>query len=312
LAVGGSGVVPMAMTSPLARVLRQAGDPAIVDRLVGLPGADLTTLLLRVLRLRTERLSPADVFRRYRADRFVTPADVPHARLRATEDRLISLLPAGFRPITLAPVAPLGLHSVVGPVHQDKVLSTVRGNEVAADPTNGLALVAAEERQRLGPRSTDVVRLAAAQRVVRAQALRAPGLSAHFGLLGMVTAGRDTGDLEFERRYAVEHLRYLAAALPGRVELRLTAWQPRYAVVADAVRAALPDVTVVDYPDRAAGRDYYTGFAFQVVLVDGARRSDVADGGFVDWTQRLLGNRKERLFTSGVGIDRLATWEGGP
>jgi hypothetical protein len=296
------------MTSPLARVLRQAGDPGIMDRLVGLSGADLTTLLLRVMRLRTERLSPADVFRRYRADRFVAPAEVPYARLRATEDRLISLLPAGFRPVTLAPVAPLGLHSVVGPVHQDKVVSTVRGNEVAADPTNGLALVAADARQRLGPRSTEEVRLAATQRVVRAQFTgRTPGLLAHFGLLGMVTAGRDTGDLEFERRHAVEHLRYVATALPGRVELRLTVWEPRYAVVADAVRSALPDVTVVDDPDREAGRDYYTGFAFKVNLVDGTSRVDVGDGGFVDWTQRLLGNRKERLLISGIGIDRLAT-----
>jgi hypothetical protein len=296
------------MTSPLARVLRQAGDPGIMDRLVSLSGADLTTLLLRVMRLRTERLSPADVFRRYRADRFVSPAEVPHAKLRATEDRLISLLPAGFRPVTLAPVAPLGLHSVVGPVHQDKVVSTVRGNEVAADPTNGLALVAADARQRLGPRSTEEVRLAATQRVVRAQFTgRTPGLLAHFGLLGMVTAGRDTGDLEFERRHAVEHLRYVATALPGRVELCLTVWEPRYAVVADAVRSALPDVTVVDDPDREAGRDYYTGFAFKVNLVDGTSRVDVGDGGFVDWTQRLLGNRKERLLISGIGIDRLAT-----
>ncbi|MFI0799771.1 hypothetical protein [Amycolatopsis lurida] len=30
------------------------------------------------------------------------------------------------------------------------------------------------------------------------------------------------------------------------------------------------------------------------------------DGGFVDWTQRLVGNRKERTLISGVGVDRLA------
>jgi hypothetical protein len=44
-----------------------------------------------------------------------------------------------------------------------------------------------------------------------------------------------------------------------------------------------------------------------VNLVDGTSRVDVGDGGFVDWTQRLLGNRKERLLISGIGIDRLAT-----
>ncbi|HEX4722026.1 MAG TPA: hypothetical protein VH333_05895 [Pseudonocardiaceae bacterium] len=294
------------MTSPLTRVVRAVGGNEILDRLAELTGADLTTLLLGLMRRRTAKLTPADVFRRYRDDRFTVPGDVPYARLRATEDRMISLLPLDFRPVTLSPVAPLGLHSVVGSVHQDKVIATVRGNEVAADPTNGLALVAAHERLRLGPRSTDDVRLAATQRVVRAQLFDGPGMAAHFGLFGMVTAGRDTGDLAFECRHTVEHLRYVAAVLPGQVELRLTAWEPRYSVVVDAVMAALrglPRVTVVADPDRERGRDYYTGFAF-TALTDGA---GVADGGFTDWTQRLVGSRKERLCTTGVGIDRLAT-----
>ncbi|HEY0803680.1 MAG TPA: hypothetical protein VGD84_01390, partial [Pseudonocardiaceae bacterium] len=286
--------------TPLARVVRQAGGAEVLDRLADLSGADLTTLLLRLMRLRTGRLTPAEVFRRYHDDRFVAPAEVPYERLRATEDRMMSLLPRGFRPVMLAPVAPLGLHSVVGPVHQDKVLSTVRGNEVAADPTNGLALVAAAERQRMlavRPRSAEPVRLAAAQRVVRAQLFHGPGLSAHFGLMGMVTAGRDTGDLAFERQHAVEHLRYIATVLrerPGdRVELRLSPWEPRYGTVVEAVRdafAGTPDVDVVTDPDRESGREYYTGLAFLGVVVNGAARVPVADGGFVDWTQRLLAN----------------------
>jgi hypothetical protein len=292
----------MADRTPLARVLRQAGGTEIPDRLARLSGADLTTLLLRVLRLRTARLTAADVFRRHRDDRFVAPADVPFELLRRTEDRLISVLPKDFRLVTLAPVVPLGTHSVVGSVNQDKVLATIRGTEVAADPTNGLALLAAQLRQHA--RTTEDIRLATVQRVVRAQLFTAPGRSAHFGLLGMVTAGRDTGDLTFERRHAVEHLRYLVAALPAPVRLRLTAWQPRYAAVIEAVRAALPDVDIVDHPTREAGRAYYTGFAFTAALADG---TDIADGGFVDWTQRLLGNRKERLCTSGIGIDMLAT-----
>ena len=305
--------------TPLARVVRQAGGAEVLDRLADLSGADLTTLLLRLMRVRTGRLTPAEVFRRYHEDRFVAPADVPYERLRATEDRMMSLLPQGFRPVVLAPVAPLGLHSVVGPVHQDKVLSTIRGNEVAADPTNGLALVAAAERQRMPPRSAEPVRLAAAQRVVRAQLFHGPGLSAHFGLMGMVTAGRATADLAFERNHAVEHLRYLAAVLrerPGdRVELRLSPWEPRYDSVVDAVRdafAGTPDVDVLIDRDREAGRKYYTGLAFVGVVVNGATRIPVADGGFVDWTQRLLANRKERLCTTGIGIDRLAARDAGP
>lgn len=67
--------MPMTDGTPLARVVRQAGGVDVPDRLATLPGADLTTLLLRVLRLRTARLKPTDVFRRYADDR------VPRTRL---------------------------------------------------------------------------------------------------------------------------------------------------------------------------------------------------------------------------------------
>lgn len=32
---------------------------------------------------------------------------------------------------------------------------------------------------------------------------------------------------------------------------------------------------------------------------------EIADGGWVDWTQKLLENRKERLLISGVGLEWL-------
>jgi len=31
----------------------------------------------------------------------------------------------------------------------------------------------------------------------------------------------------------------------------------------------------------------------------------IGDGGFVDWTQKKLGNKKERLLISAIGLDRL-------
>ena len=33
---------------------------------------------------------------------------------------------------------------------------------------------------------------------------------------------------------------------------------------------------------------------------------EVADGGLVDWTQHLVGSRKERLMICGIGLDRVA------
>ena len=38
----------------------------------------------------------------------------------------------------------------------------------------------------------------------------------------------------------------------------------------------------------------------------------LADGGVVDWTQRLLSNAKERLVTSGIGSERVCTAFGPP
>jgi hypothetical protein len=38
----------------------------------------------------------------------------------------------------------------------------------------------------------------------------------------------------------------------------------------------------------------------------GDQTLEVADGGAVDWTRKLLADAKERLFISGIGIDRVA------
>jgi hypothetical protein len=63
---------------------------------------------------------------------------------------------------------------------------------------------------------------------------------------------------------------------------------------------------VVDDPSRTHGRGYYPGFCFKLLADFGATSSEIGDGGFVDWTQQLLSDRKERLMTSGTSVDRLA------
>ncbi|MFF4345443.1 hypothetical protein ACFY00_36730 [Kitasatospora sp. NPDC001540] len=316
----------------LRRILAGPGGPELLRLLAGeLSGTDLTTLLLEATRRRAERTTPAEVMRRYRTDRFVTPADVDLRRLRRAEDALIDALPPDFRTLVPAPLVPLAAHTAVGPVDARKVVATVRGTEVAADPTNTLALEAARRRALLlaaDPRSATPVRLATTQRVVRAQQFAAPGASAHFQLFGLVTAGRDTGGLAFERQHLVEHLRFAARALArtgaggagagragaGRVEIRLTGLDPSAAPLIARVREALADtpgpgvgLDLVEDPGRASGRGYYTRLCYKVFVAPaaGAEPVEVADGGFVDWTQRLIGNRKERLLIGGYGVERL-------
>lgn len=290
----------------LRRVLAGPGGRA-VDVLAGLPGADLTTAQLEVARRRAARLRGPDVLRRHRNDRFVTPSPLPFAAMRHVEDVLIGGLPPEFSLITLAPLVPLGTHSAVTGLAQDRVVSTGRGTEVAADPTVGLALEAAVRRE-----GAAAVRLAAVQRVVRAQRVDGAGLFAHFSLLGLVTAGRDTGNLTFERIHAVEHARCLVAGCRAlgatEIELKTTVLDSRFVPFENVLRAALPDVTVTLFPEREGGRGgYYEGLCFKVLADFGEGMVEVGDGGFAPWTQRLLGNAKERLMTSGLGIDRLVS-----
>ena len=122
------------------------------------------------------------------------------------------------------------------------------------------------------------------------------------------------------RGHAVaEHLRFAADGLArlgvARVRLELTRLDDAMPDVTEAVAAALPlagarPVQVVDAPQRSSGRGYYTGLCFKVRADFGAGALDVGDGGFVDWTGQLLGNRKERLLISGYGIDRIAATSG--
>ena len=125
------------------RVWRQvaAGPRAALDH--GLSPADLQTLLLDVSRRRASRVTPARLLQRWRQDRYVRPTAADPRVLWPLEARLWAMLPPEFAGLELSPVAPLGASAALGPVSQDRVISTVRGSEVVSDQTNVLALEAA-------------------------------------------------------------------------------------------------------------------------------------------------------------------------
>jgi len=155
------------------------------------------------------------------------------------------------------------------------------------------------------------VRLAATQRVVRAQRFPA-GWSAHFGLFAMVTAGRDEGSCRFEQAVLAEQLLFAVAGLRAaelpRVQVALTPLSEageRIAAAAAAELAATSADTVIDR-DRAAGHGYYRDVCFKVNALVNDMPAEIGDGGFTDWTARLLASRKERLLISGYSLDRLA------
>ena len=300
-------------------MLPAIGGAEVVKRLAGLSGSDFTSVMLAVARRRAARETPASVLRRYRSDRFVQPADAQSARLRRAEDLLAGSLPPEFEMLTLSPLVPIGTHAVLGPLSQDKVVTAMRACEVAADPTNALALEAAVRRLRARDAQ---VRLATVQRVVRAEPVR-PGYFAHFSLLGLVTAGRDDGGHRFECEALAEHVRALAAGLlaagltaarVSRIQLALTPLTPAGRAVASAVAALAGGGSTGrrGRRDRQAGRGYYRELCFKINVMVGAESTEIGDGGFTDWTARLTASNKERLLISGVGIDRVASLMGRP
>ena len=298
----------------VGRVVDDAIGADVADALgEGLAASDLTSLLLDVMSRRASRRSPSDIMRQYEADRFTRPAQVdPRALLSMCSRAVDSLMPE-FKLVETAPLVPLGTHSVVAGISQNCVVSTIRSPEVAADPTNSLALEAAVRRRTLlrrDPKTAELVQLASIDRVVRGQQFDGPRSFAHFTLLGLVTAGRDVGHRRFDTEALPQHVQALMAVCRavGFPELlaQLTDFDGGSGTVIEACAAALSrEVSVEMWPERPAGRGYYESVCFKLSVIHNDETIEVADGGLVNWTQQLLDNRKERLMISGLSLERL-------
>lgn len=60
--------------------------------------------------------------------------------------------------------------------------------------------------------------------------------------------------------------------------------------------------------ERTKGRGYYSDLCFHIqATAASGQRSELVDGGSVNWTQRFLSNARERLVISGIGSERLCS-----
>jgi hypothetical protein len=279
----------------------------------GLSPTDLQTLLLAMAKARATAVTPARVAGRWREDAFVRPSGVDARVLCALEAELWKRLPGEFDALELSPVAPFGACAAVAGTDQNRVLTTTRTSELVADQTVVLALEAARRRAK---GDVDVVRLAATHRVLRAQ--RFPdGYQQHFRLLALVSSARDAGSGRTDASLLLEHLRFYVGALselfPGdSVQIRLTSlgspvvWERVTDWVLPQLDPLPGNVTVSEDPDRTHGRGYYRDLAMRIDLVRGGSEIEIGDGGFTDWTSRLMSDGKERCLTTCISTERLA------
>ncbi len=314
----------MGIDEILGRIERETGVADLAALLTErLEPADLHSLLLEVYRRRADHRSPAAVLSDFESNRFVRPATTDPGDLLRWDQVAFASLPEEFEPIELSPVCPLGTNSVIATVSQNKSLATIRNVEVVSDATNVLALECALRRRALlrqKPKAPTPVHLAASHRLLRTQAYEDPHLLPHFRLFMLCSAGRDVGGGRFQIEALSEHVRfYLHAARsfagpsPSlRVSVTDLASDSSYGSFGSRVIAALegqfPDVDFRFDPSRQTGRGYYSEICFHIhAILPSGRSLELADGGAVDWTQKLLSNAKERLVISGISGERLCS-----
>jgi hypothetical protein len=281
---------------------------------------------LEVFARKASHLSPPELLKSFESNAYVRPSALSVPAVLEVDRILYSLASPSFEPVELSPLAPLGVCSALATVHQNKVLSTVRNTEVLSDCTNVLALLCATRRRNLlaaNSKNAGRIKLCTSQRHVRCQPLPDPRFLRHFRLFALCTAGRDEGDFIFELESIREHLDFYLRVLSVEdapyavpqmeVLLTLLDQESRKDAIQDAIMRPLclkfPSVRIDFYPERETGRGYYQDLCFHVNAWDASGDYfNLADGGFTDWTARVLNNHKERLLISAIGTERLC-WQ---
>src|SRR3989440_4494436 len=312
----------------IERIERDAGVPNLTDVLVDrLAPTDLQSLLLEVYGRRAKKRDPKELIKDHISNRFARPSTASPTRLLEWDHIAFSGLPKVFQSVELSPVCPLGTGSVLSPISQDWTVSTIRNTEIVADSTNVLALECAVRRREQKNFSTGQaasVHLASSHRLLRGQKISIrPSVLQHFRLFSLCSAGRDTGNLQFETETVRLHIGFFLGAfkkfLGSKTHLRVAisdfrSEAPRPVVqsnVVDKLRSSHKGVRIGFDQDRKQGRGYYGELCFKIFATPSARREqELVDGGDVKWTQKLLNNAKERLVISGCGSERVCELSG--
>ena len=300
----------MSGTAASTKVWRRIGVHAREALLRTLNPIELRTILADVARSRASDQTPADLIKRWREDKLLAPSMLDPREALPITAKLWEAVPPEFVGVTLSQLTSLGSGIHLGGLGQNRVVTTMRGTEVLADPKHGLALEASRRRRNGHSR----VHLATHARCTHAWDHSEE--SSHELRFALVSSAPDGGGLSTEADLLDLHLDYwreiMGTVVPrGRIEL--TVWDSTLAGLIEA-RGTRDGVIVVEgtSDERRPWRNPYTTAAFRFVVDgDGDEAHEVGDGGFVTWTQALTRNRKDRCLVSGVSVDAIVphTWE---
>ncbi|HEY4478272.1 MAG TPA: hypothetical protein VI775_00315 [Candidatus Paceibacterota bacterium] len=177
------------------RILSTIGIKDIIDVLSSknLNWADFHTLLLHIFEKRIEDVSPVDVMRNYKENRFSAVADTDQRELIEIDRFLYRVLPSYFLAVELSPVNSIGANATLTTLDSKVVLSTIRNMEVVGDPSMTLAIECAHRRRFVRTIKENLeVHLATSHRALRLQNFpRNSGLTSHFRAFALASAARD-------------------------------------------------------------------------------------------------------------------------
>ncbi|TWV96226.1 hypothetical protein [Chitinophaga pinensis] len=300
------------MQAILDKITQKAGVDLVQLLADQLTGSELNSLLLEVFQRKTAQMKPADLLRQYSTNRFVQPAEADVLQLRSQELHALHVLKElAFAPIALSPVSLLGTSAVLGTVNQKKIISATRGTEVLSDATNAMAIHIASQQKQHPDQQT--VKYCTTHRHVRTPPVEIKGYSPHFAIACCVSAGMDTGSYAFEINAVIDHFHAIQRVLREVFGVAVSYFklQPRtgypqqehlLSAITEATRAQFP----VTIDKDASPNAYYQGIQYKAIIDHQGMEIAIADGGFVNWTQQLLENKKARYFISGLGTEYLS------
>jgi hypothetical protein len=291
------------------KIEQKLSAPGIVEKIVdGLSNSELNSFYLELFRKQSEKTKPADLLKQFKQSRFSSPAKIDLLDYKEYEiEWLKKARDNGFQLIQLSPLAPLGTCSAVGFVNQNNVVSASRSTEVVSDATNVLALCVADDFN--SDKSKRIIKYCTTHRHTRAQSFDNPSFSAHFGAFCMVTGGLDSGSYSFELEQLEEHFQFYfnicSKEFPDSLVVKIY-----FKNASEDFKTKLVE-RLKDYSDKLKIRednadntnDYYQTVRLKTFVKYKGNEIDLFDMGFVDWTQKLLNNKKHRLLISGCGLE---------
>ncbi len=297
------------------RILAEMDCMDLLDKAKRLSRSDMNSLLLELYKLQISSIDPVDLVKTSLGNRFTRNSDIdpiPYHRLES--DILDAARLAGIQPVLTSPVAPLGVSSVLGAVSQNNVLSATHGTEVISDATNLLALQLAGQLKTDGSRNVDDIHLCTTNRVIRAQMYTSPGMSVHFGLFSMVSSGQDTGSYRCEGTLLQRQLAFFSRYIQDKIHKKASIVLNRrigyrdpegfFDRMCQTLRGIEPPISWA-INESESDNAYYEGLNYKITIETENGTVEIGDGGFTDWTRRMLCRKKERLLIGCVSLDRL-------